>query len=201
VAGPERQKYGSHPDAAAPFAWLVGTVLYIYPLRINYPPSISRVMSTSFSSFFPDLEPGNSLPAGMQPLGLLRDEHGAPLLRQLSYAPEQLLCVQWFGNLTTESVIAGAKTVLTAQQKLRPALLLNDKSIATGDWNDAMDWVEFEWLPLAQQYGLRAFAYVFSPDVHNQLSALEFFARVRQQLPIQLFYDVDTAHAWLREQL
>ena len=141
------------------------------------------------------------MPPGVQVLGLLRDEHGASLLRQLYYPPEHLLWVQWFGNLTPESVIAGAKAVLTTQQKLRPLLLLNDKSVATGDWSEAMDWVEFEWLPLAQQYDLRAFAYVFSPDMNNQLAALEFLTRVRQQLPIQLFYDLDTAQSWLRAQL
>jgi len=158
-------------------------------------------MAVSLPFFFPESDLGYSLPPGVQLLGLLHDKHGAPLLRQLYYTPEQLLWVQWFGNLTPESVITGAKAVLMAQQKLRPLLLLNDKSMATGDWSDAMEWVEFEWLPLARQYDLHAFAYVFSPDMHNQLAALEFFSRVRQQLPIQLFYDIDTAHTWLREQL
>jgi hypothetical protein len=158
-------------------------------------------MSVPFSAFSSEPESEHSLPFGTQLLGLLRDEHGAPLLRQLYYSPEQLLCGQWFGNLTSESVIAGGKACLLGMQQVRPALVLNDKSVATGDWTEAMDWLEYEWLPLAQQYGMRAFAYVFSPDMHNQLAALEFFTRVRPHVAIKLFYDGDTAHAWLLRHL
>ncbi|AII50998.1 hypothetical protein N008_03245 [Hymenobacter sp. APR13] len=154
-------------------------------------------MPVPLPSFFQQPESEHALPAGTQQLGFLRDEHGAPLLRQLYYAPEQLLCGQWFGNLTAESVIAGGKACLQGMQQLRPVLVLNDKSVATGDWTEAMDWLEYEWLPLAQQYGMRAFAYVFSPDMHNQLAALEFFTRIRPHVAIKLFYDADSAHAWL----
>ena len=158
-------------------------------------------MSVPLPSFFPQPESEQALPANTQQLAFLRDAHGAPLLRQLYYAPEQLLCGQWFGNLTAESVIAGGKSCLQSMQQLRPALVLNDKSVATGDWTEAMDWLEYEWLPLAQQYGMRAFAYVFSPDMHNQLAALEFFTCVRQHVAIKLFYDADSAHSWLLKHL
>lgn len=159
------------------------------------------MLPAAFSSFLSQPESDRTLPAGTQQLGLLHDAHGAPLLRQLYFPSEQLLCGQWYGNLTSESVIAGARASLTSMRQLRPALVLNDKSIATGDWTDAMDWVEYEWLPLAQEYGLRAFAYVFSPDMHNQLAALEFFTRIRPHLAIQLFHDADAAHLWLLKHL
>ncbi len=158
-------------------------------------------MSVPFPAFSSEPEPEHSLPFGTQLLGLLPDEHGAPLLRQLYCPPEQLLCGQWFGNLTSESVIAGAKACLLGMQQVRPALVLNDKSVATGDWTEALDWLEYEWLPLAQQYGMRAFAYVFSPDMHNQLVALEFFTRVRPHVAVKLFYDGKTAHTWLLRHL
>jgi hypothetical protein len=141
------------------------------------------------------------LPASTQELGLLRDEHGAPLLRQLYCAPEQLLCGQWFGNLTAESVIAGGKAALQCMQQWRPVLLLNDKSVATGDWLEAMDWLEYEWLPLARQFGMKAFAYVLAPDMHNQLAALEFITRIQPHVAIKLFYDANSAHQWLLKQL
>ena len=157
-------------------------------------------MPAPASFLSPEPESEHMLPAGTQQLGLLRDEHGAPLLRLLYYPSESMLYAQWFGNLTPESVIAGAQAALEAQQKLRPALLRNDKSAATGDWSEAMDWLEFEWLPLAIHYGMHAFAYVFAPDMINQPSALEFATRVGQHRPIQLFYDVDTASAGLLKQ-
>ncbi|SHL47346.1 hypothetical protein [Hymenobacter psychrotolerans] len=157
-------------------------------------------MSVPASILSPEPEPGYTPPPRAEHLGLLRDEHGAPLLRLLYYTAESLLYAQWFGNLTAESVVAGARAALVAQQQLQPALLLNDKSVATGDWTESMDWLEVEWLPLTLRHGLRAFAYVFAPDMLNQPSALDFAARVSRQLSIQLFYDLDTALTWLRRQ-
>ncbi|MBO0360185.1 hypothetical protein J0X19_19645 [Hymenobacter sp. BT186] len=143
---------------------------------------------------------GHSLDNNSQDLGLLHDAHGAPLLRQLYYPHEQLLYVQWFGNLTAEGVVTGARAVLETQQKLPCLALLNDKQTSTGDWTEAMEWLEFEWMPQAHGLGLRAFAYVFAPDLNNQLASLDFVNRAKQLLSIQVFYDTETALAWLRNQ-
>ncbi|UOG76157.1 hypothetical protein MTX78_06055 [Hymenobacter tibetensis] len=140
-------------------------------------------------------------PAEVQDMGVLLDAHGAPLLHQFYYPAEQLLYVQWFGNLTAESVVAGAKVVLQTQEKLRFPLLLNNKHGSTGDWSEAMEWLEFEWLPQAYASGLRAFAYVFAPDLNNQLASLEFVARSSQRLAIQVFFDPILAQVWLQQQL
>lgn len=131
-------------------------------------------------------------------LGLVLDAHGAPLLQQFYFPTEQLLYVQWFGNLTAESVVTGAQAVLLTQEQLRFPLLLNNKHGSTGDWSEAMEWLEFEWLPKAYTLGLRAFAYVFAPDLNNQLASLDFVARSSQLLSIQVFYDADTARTWLQ---
>lgn len=143
---------------------------------------------------------GHSLDNAPQDLGLLHDTHGAPLLHQLYYPHERLLYVRWFGNLTAETVVTGAQAVLETQQKLPCLMVLNDKQTSTGDWTEAMEWLEFEWLPQAYGLGLRAFAYVFAPDLHNQLSSLDFVNRTSQVLSIQVFYDTDTALNWLRAQ-
>ncbi|WP_375434741.1 hypothetical protein [uncultured Hymenobacter sp.] len=136
-----------------------------------------------------------------QDMGLVLDVHGAPLLQQFYYPTEQLLYVQWFGNLTAESVVTGARAALQTQEKLRFPLLLNDKHDATGDWSEALEWLEFEWLPQAHTLGLRAFAYVFAPDLSNQLASLDFVARSSQLLSIQVFYDTATARTWLQTHL
>lgn len=133
-----------------------------------------------------------------QELGLVLDAHGAPLLQQFYLPAEQLLYVQWFGNLTADSVVAGAQAVLATQEQLKFPLLLNNKHGSTGDWSEAMEWLEFEWLPQAYRLGLRAFAYVFAPDLNNQLASLDFVARSSQLLSIQVFYDADSARTWLQ---
>lgn len=158
-------------------------------------------MPTPFSFALPVLKAEQAPPAAPQDLGLLRDAHGAPLVRMLYCPATAMLHTEWFGNLTSETVIKGVKAGLPLQKQLQCPLLLNDKSAATGDWTEAMSWLEYEWLPQAQNNGLRAFAYVFAPDMHNQMSALEFFARASQHLPVQLFYDKNLARQWLEEQL
>ncbi|MBC8085232.1 MAG: hypothetical protein H7Z21_18705, partial [Hymenobacter sp.] len=139
-------------------------------------------MSLPLLSALPGLESGSASFPDAQDMGVVLDAHGAPLLHQFYFPAEQLLYVQWYGNLTTESVIAGARAVLPVQEKLRNPLLLNDKHRSTGDWTDALEWLEFEWLPQAYAGGLRAFAYVFAPDLHNQLASLEFVARANHTL-------------------
>lgn len=136
----------------------------------------------------------------LQPIGTLPDTNGAVLV-ELQYAPAQkLMYVRWFGNLTSREVTLVAQEALKLQQQYPFTLLLNDKTNATGDWVEAMDWVEYEWLPRAMEGGLRGIAYVFSPDMHNQLASMEFFERVRQYIPIQMFHDLPGAWQWLRRQ-
>ncbi|SHJ04850.1 hypothetical protein SAMN02745146_2113 [Hymenobacter daecheongensis DSM 21074] len=128
------------------------------------------------------------------------DEHGRLIASFRHYPNEQLLYIRWSGNLTGKEVIRVAMAGGAIQQELHCPLLLNDKTDATGDWSEALPWLEYEWLPQALAEGLRAFAYVFSPDMQNQIISLEFAERVSKQLPIQLFYDVSTAWEWLRRQ-
>lgn len=139
-------------------------------------------------------------PLHLEPMGTISDTSGKPLVDLLHSPRHKLLGTQWYGNLTGREVMQVAQEYLHLQSRLHYPLLLNDKSQATGDWSEAMDWLEYEWLPQAMKSGLRAMAYVFSPDMHNQLASLTFFERVRKHIPIQLFYDVPAAWQWLRTQ-
>ncbi|WP_084539093.1 hypothetical protein [Hymenobacter daecheongensis] len=130
----------------------------------------------------------------------LHDEYGLPLLRYTYYPAEQLLHTQWYGNLTADSVIFGAQTTLVLAQQLGYAYLLNDTSQTTGDWSEAMAWLEYEWLPQAQEYGLRACAYVYTQNMDNQLMALDFLTHLEAYLPIKPFPDLEAARAWLLQQ-
>lgn len=133
-------------------------------------------------------------------LDSLTDSNGKPLA-DFKHSPELgLLYVQWFGNLTGPDVIKGARHHLDIQATLHYPLLLNDKCLATGDWSEAMEWLEYEWVPESIRMGLRTMAYVFSPDMHNQLASFDFFERMQQHLHIQLFYNTPAALLWLRKQ-
>jgi hypothetical protein len=130
-------------------------------------------------------------------IGSMFDEHGTRLA-ELYYAPDQeLLQVQWFGNITSREVIYVAQEFIKTQNQLNVSLLLNDKSNATGDWAECMEWLEFDWLPRALANGLRAVAYVFSPDAGTHYVSKDFSERIAQHIPIKLFFDVPSARQWL----
>jgi hypothetical protein len=133
-------------------------------------------------------------------LGPALDEYQRPIAFFRVYPDQQLLYVRWTGNITGPEVIRVATAAGPIQQKYHCPLLLNDKTDATGDWSDALPWLEYDWLPAAIEAGLRAFAYVFSPDMQNQIISIEFAEHVGRYLPIQLFYDVNSALEWLRRQ-
>lgn len=118
------------------------------------------------------------------------------------HAQDELLYVVWTGHITNVEVIEVAEAFLQLQSIRTIRRLYNDKTATTGDWAEALPWLEFEWLPKAILNGLGAIAYVVSPDVSNQLISRRFADRVRLHLPIRLFYDYDkeTALTWLKLQ-
>lgn len=128
----------------------------------------------------------------------LPDAHGS-LLAEFDFFPDQrLLYVRWHGHLTAETVIEGVQ----AGARLRhngaaPLLLLNDKSQTSGDWSDALPWLQYEWLPLAATSGLKAVAYAYSPDPTSQASSWEFIKAVRLLVPLGLFTSAAPAWKWL----
>ncbi|WP_188815223.1 hypothetical protein [Hymenobacter cavernae] len=133
-------------------------------------------------------------------LSTLPDMHGQLLLEFWHYKAEKVLYARWFGNLTAEEVVRGAQQATALQSWLHCPLLLNDKHQSTGDWSEAMIWLEYEWLPQALQDGLRAIAYVFALDVSNQIVSIEFMKRIQPHIAIEMFYDVPTAWDWLQSQ-
>ena len=135
------------------------------------------------------------------PYTQLPDIHDARglLIATCHYYPDaQLLHLEWNGNLTSSEVIAVAKSFLALQPLLPVPRLLNDKTNSTGDWSEAMSWLEYEWLPQATKGGLQAVAYVFSPELDNQYVSFQFIEKVRQHIPIEHFYKKEEAFAWLR---
>lgn len=127
------------------------------------------------------------------------DQHGRPIATLYACPAQHLLTVCWEGNLTAPEVVRVAKAALELRQRIAEplTLLLNDKSGVTGDWSEALPWLEFEWLPQAVARGLQAIAYVFSVDVAAQIASREFVKRIGQSLPVRAFADRQQAEAWL----
>ena len=107
------------------------------------------------------------------------------------------MLAKWHGHVTADEVIEAASGYLAYLQQYPCSKLLNDKSNVTGDWQDANDWLEYDWLPKAYDAGLRCMAHIYSLSMFSQLSALDLQQRVVPPLQMKNFTDFDTALNWV----
>ncbi|WP_347158142.1 hypothetical protein [Pontibacter chitinilyticus] len=105
---------------------------------------------------------------------------------------------KWAGHIVADDVVTAAKLLLQLLQKVPCYGLLNDKSEVTGDWQEANDWLEFEWLPQVLQAGLRCIAHVYSENMFSRLSARDLQQRLMPSLQMQNFSDHAHAMSWLQ---
>lgn len=108
-------------------------------------------------------------------------------------------CIEarWSGHVTADNIVTAANLYLALLQKTPATKLLNDKTDATGDWTEANDWLEFEWLPLAMKAGLNAIAYVYSDNMFSRLSSRDMIQRLKPSIWIKDFNDAALAQEWL----
>lgn len=130
----------------------------------------------------------------------LTDEYGVALAEYVVYPDDHLLYVRWHGQLTGPVIIRGVQQAAMWRDQFHVTRILNDKSDSGGDWSDALPWLQYDWLPLALQAGVRAMAYVFSPDRDNRFASQQFLTALRPHMAIDVFEDADAARAWLRLQ-
>ncbi len=125
----------------------------------------------------------------------LKDEEGN-LFVTLSCRGEYIEA-KWTGYITAGDVVTAAKVYLALLQKNPIPRLLNDKTDAVGDWTEANDWLEFEWLPKVAQAGLCALAHVHSSNVFSRLSAQDLYLRIVPNLSMDNFDNAEAARIWL----
>ncbi|MCJ8167248.1 hypothetical protein MKJ04_20575 [Pontibacter sp. E15-1] len=114
------------------------------------------------------------------------------LLQQPNYIE-----AKWIGHITAGDVVTTANIYLALMQKTPMARLLNDKTEVSGDWTDANDWLQYEWLPKAVEAGLCAMAHVYSSNMFSRLSARDLYMRLIPNLYIENFNDQKAAINWL----
>ncbi|MEJ8756107.1 hypothetical protein WG947_03805 [Pontibacter sp. H259] len=104
---------------------------------------------------------------------------------------------KWKGHITADDVINAAKSFLAFIKEHPCGKFLNDKSEVTGDWQDANDWLEYEWMPAVYKAGLRCMAHIYSYSMFSQLSARDLRARIDPPLLMKNFMEFDAAETWL----
>ncbi|WP_245539662.1 hypothetical protein [Pontibacter roseus] len=125
----------------------------------------------------------------------LRDMLGNVYLTLLS--KKDYLEAKWTGHITADDVVSAAQVHLELLRNGCHPKLLNDKSEVTGDWQDANDWLEFEWLPKAFASGLRCMAHVFSENMFSRLAAIDLQKRITPELCMENFNEREAAETWL----
>lgn len=121
-------------------------------------------------------------------------EHFLTLTRRDKY-----VYAKWEGHITSDDVIKAALRFLEYIQEYPCSKLLNDKSEVTGDWQDANDWLEYDWLPKAYDAGLRCLAHIYSYSMFSQLAARELRERITPPMLMKNFMDFDAAEKWVLE--
>ena len=105
---------------------------------------------------------------------------------------------KWYGHITSGDVVTASKVYLALLQTYPcPDKLLNDKTLVTGDWSDANDWLEFDWLPQVLYAGLHYLAHIYSNNMFSRLSARDLYLRITPRLQMQNFSNRDEALDWL----
>jgi hypothetical protein len=139
--------------------------------------------------------------AAAQRLLTLPDAHGA-LLAEFDFFPEhEILWVHWHGHLTPAAVVAATEAAIELRPNgTAPRRLLSDESQASGDWSEAMPWMQYEWLPNAARQGLKAMAFVMSPDPASTSGDSGFIADGQRLMAIGVFRNTLSAWQWLLRQ-
>ncbi|MGY3089504.1 hypothetical protein ACVWYF_002552 [Hymenobacter sp. UYAg731] len=130
-------------------------------------------------------------------LTTLADGYGAPLAEYYFFPDHASLYICWHGQLTAAEVIRGVREGTRLLEQHSFQRVLNDKRDTGGDWSEALPWLEYEWLPMAVAVGLRAIAYILSPNLEAQIVSHTFVEAVQSQIQISLFTNEEDAQHWL----
>ena len=125
------------------------------------------------------------------------DGHGVPLADYYHCRPDGLLYVRWHGHLTGAVVVEGFRRSLSWQRDLAPRVLLLDRSRTSGEWGEALPWVQFEWLPETVALGLHIVYCVRLANALDGQGCQAFADAVSAFLPLEMFGSSHEALAYL----
>ena len=131
-------------------------------------------------------------------LTTLTDKFGEPLVDIYYVEADALLFLRWHGHVTADEIVRA--TTAGGQWRTQYAYhrILNDKRDGTGEWSEALPWVQYEWTPRAVASGIRAMADIVSLQIGDRPVTEAFAQAVRGQLAVAIFTDEAEALRWIR---
>ena len=128
------------------------------------------------------------------------DKFGAPMVDFYFVEADALLFLRWQGHVTADEIVRTAIAGSEWRDRYAYQRILNDKREATGEWSEALSFMQFEWAPQAVAHGIRAMADILSLDVGDRVASAAFVRAMREQLPMAVFTDEAEALRWIRTQ-
>lgn len=136
-----------------------------------------------------------------QRLLVLPDRHRALLAEYDYFLHYDLLHVRWHGHLTAAALVEGTQAGMALfSGRPLPRRLLSDNSQTSGEWEDAIPWLHYEWLPQASSQGLQLLAHVLQPDSEAPLEkaagGADFWEVLSSRLRVRSFRGQAAAWQW-----
>ncbi len=133
-------------------------------------------------------------------LTTLADKFGEPLVDLYYVAADALLFLHWHGHVTADEIVRAATEGGQWRTHFAYQRILNDKRDGTGEWSEALPWMQYEWTPRAVAHGIRAMADIVSLHIGDRPVSQAYAQAVREQLPVAIFTDEAEALRWIRAQ-
>ncbi len=106
----------------------------------------------------------------------------------------------WIGYATLENVKQGAMAVLDAFRKYPEVCCgLNDNRQLVGPWDQSVEWIEKEWMPLVAAAGLRYYAHIVDKESFAAASSKNMASRTTGHFTMRIFDNLKDAEKWLRQ--
>jgi len=117
---------------------------------------------------------------------------------EISFDPvHQFLYCNWIGFQNKELITEGGAVMLRLLKEKNCSKVLNDNRNVTGPWQEAAEWTSTVWFPSMLQAGLKNFAWIFSPNIFAELSAIKAMPAFDV---VKTFNDYDQARDWIIQQ-
>ncbi len=105
----------------------------------------------------------------------------------------------WYGYSSQTDLRKAMQIGLELHQEVKCAYKLNDNTMYTGPWADAVAWLQEEWLPKAMQAGVKYLAHVAAPDSFGETAGeIMQISAIGQQLNFGMFQNKTDAITWLQ---
>lgn len=121
----------------------------------------------------------------------------APHLTIWHDTTNQWLYVEWKGQQDLDLIKESCNYVLQNVPLTGYNKILNDSTLAEGNWTAASEWLGRELLPLLSTIGFTHMAWIYSTDFNSRFS-IDSTLRCATGLAVVMFDDLDAAYTWLK---